>query len=74
MPVSIPTFPDLAPTETSSLTLEWIPRATVALTDKNMYLLWRAFAYMAYLLSSDPKDGPIQPGSGTKGDAPRVSE
>ena len=74
VPDTVPSFPPLGPTETSSLTLEWIPRPGVELTDDNMELLHRAFAFMAYQLASDPKDGPIQPGSGTKGDAPRVSE
>ena len=72
MPAAFPSFPPLGPTETSSLTLEWIPRPGVELTDKNMDLLRRSFAFMAFQLSSDPKDGPIQLGSGTKGDAPRV--
>ena len=72
MPTAFPSFPVLAPTETSSLTLEWIPRPGVELSEANMGLLRRAFAFMAYQLGSDPKDGPIQPGSGTKGDAPRV--
>ena len=74
MPDTIPVFPALAPTETSSLALEWIPRPGVALTDATMDLLRRAFVFMAYHLTSDPKDGPIQPGSRTKGDVPRVSE
>ena len=72
MPATFPTFPPLAPNETSSLTLEWVPRSGVALTDANMDLLQRAFAFMAHLMASDPKDGPIQPGSGTKGGRPRV--
>ena len=72
LPDTIPSFPPLAPNETSSLTLEWIPRSGVALTDENMDLLRRAFAFMAYNMASDPKDGPIQKGSGTKGGAPRV--
>ena len=72
MPAEIPSFPALAPNETSSFTLEWIPRPGVELTDKNMNLLRRAFTFMAFIFASDPKDGPIQPGSFTKGDAPRV--
>ena len=57
MPAAFPSFPPLGPTETSSLTLEWIPRPGVELTDKNMDLLRRAFAFMAYQMASDPKDG-----------------
>ena len=72
VPDTFPSFPPLGPTETSSLTLEWIPRPGVALTDDNMDLLRRAFAYMAFQLSSDPKDGPIQLGAATRGGAPRV--
>ena len=72
VPDSIPSFPALAPSETSSMTLEWIPRPGVELNDKNMDLLRRAFVFMAFLLTSDPKDGPIQPGSGAKGGPPRV--
>ena len=72
VPDGIPSFPALAPTETSSLTLEWIPRPGVELTDKNMDLLRRAFAFMAFFLGSDPKRGGIHAGSGTKSDAPRV--
>ena len=72
VPDGIPAFPALAPTETSSLTLEWIPRPGVELTDKNMDLLRRASAFMAFFLGSDPKDGGIHAGSGTKSDAPRV--
>ena len=71
-PASFSKPPPLAPNETSSLTTEWIPRSGVDLTAKNMDLLRRAFTYMAQMIASDPKDGPIQPGSGTRGERPRV--
>ena len=56
MPATFPTFPPLAPNETSSLTLEWVPRSGVALTDANMDLLQRAFAFIAHLMASDPNN------------------
>lgn len=72
VPTTFPLFPPLKPSETSSLVLEWIPRPGVALTNENMDLLQRAITFLAHQLVSDPKDGPIQPGSGTKGRRPRV--